>query len=226
LGVGAAMQGNTTWSAPQDPEAKKLFYASGRRPYSFKVGDKWIPMAYLGPFFLAFALPAATRDAFADNPNTVNESTLTKIGLTAASIPKVILTQTPLASVNGFLEALQGKVDTTVASAIGFQGGQFVPTSGLLRWMNKIVDPTYRKPVSIQETIEAGIPGLSKDVQAYQDEVGGDAKRPLTDIYLPYTMGTVNKESESDYQNKMEILKEKMKYKKEKQKVLREMKQQ
>jgi hypothetical protein len=226
LGVGAAMQGNTTWGAPQDPEAKKLFYASGRRPYSFKVGDKWIPMAYLGPFFLAFALPAAVRDSFADNPNTVNESTLTKIGLSAASIPKVILTQTPLASVNGFLEALQGKVDTTVASAIGFQGGQFVPTSGLLRWVNKIADPTYRKPISIQETIEAGIPGLSKDVQAYQDEVGGDAKRPWTDIYLPYTMGTVNKESESDYVNKMEILKAKMKYKKEKQKALREQKRQ
>lgn len=226
LGVGAAMQGNTTWGAPQDPEAKKMFYASGRRPYSFRVGDKWIPMVYLGPFFLAFALPAAARDAFADNPNSVNESTITKLGLAAAGIPKLILTQTPMASVNGFLEALQGKVDTTVSAAVGFQAGQFIPTSGTIRWVNKIVDPTYRKPVSIQETIASGIPGLSKDVKAYQDEVGGDAKRAWTDIYLPYTIGTVKKDFESDYQNKMEILKAKMKYKKEKQDALKEMKRQ
>jgi hypothetical protein len=206
-GVGMALQGRTTWGPPQDEKAKELFYASGRRPYSFEVGGKWIPMAYLGPFFLAFAMPAAARDAFADNPTLVDENFLTKLGTSAMGIPKILLSQTPVAGMNGLLEALQGKIDKNIASAVGFEGAQFIPTSGLLRWMNKIVDPTYRKPVSIMETIQSGIPGLSKDVEAYQEMEGGDAQRPWTDIYLPYTVGKQDEDIEDIFQYRKKKLK-------------------
>jgi hypothetical protein len=226
MGVGAAITGNTTWSPPQDPEAKKLFYASGRRPYSFRVGNRWIPMMYLGPAFLAFALPAAARDAFADNPNKINESVISKLGYAVAGIPKIILSQTPLSGVSGLMDALQGKIDTTTASAIGFQTGQFVPASGLLGWINKIVDPVYQKPVTIGETIKARIPGLSKDIEAYKDEMDLDAKRSWTDIYLPYTVGKVEPQKEEWYQSKMELLKERMKFAKEKKKLIKEEKRQ
>jgi hypothetical protein len=188
-GVGAAIQGDTTWGAPQDERAKRLFYASGRRPYSFRVGDKWFPLMYLGPFFVAYAIPAAARDAFADNPRAVNEGALTKLALAASGIPKIILSQTPVSGVNGLVEAMQGKLDKSVKASVGFQLGQFVPTSGLLRWMTKITDPVYRRPVSVFDTIQSGIPGLSQDLNAHVDETGADASRPWTDVYLPYTVG-------------------------------------
>jgi hypothetical protein len=85
---------------------------------------------------------------------------------------------------------------------VGFQGTQFIPASGMLRWFNKIVDPTYRKPVTIMETIEAGIPGLSQDVKAYKDQNGMDAHRPWTDVYLPYTLGEENVAEEQKLQNR------------------------
>jgi len=213
MGVGAAIQGSTTWGAPQDPKAKKLFYASGRRPYCWNpLGtNKWIPMAYLGPFFLAFALPAAARDAFADNPSSVDESMITRLGLAFAGIPKIILSQTPISGVSGFLEALQGKIDKNIAAAIGFEGAQFIPASGLLRWVNKMVDPVYRHPVSIGESIKAGVPGLSKDLKAYLDTGNKDAQRPWTDVYLPYTITAVDKQKEREYQNQVNQLKAKIK---------------
>jgi hypothetical protein len=213
MGVGAAIQGNTTWGAPQDPTTKKWFYASGRRPYSFRVGNRWIPMAYLGPFFLAFALPAAARDAFADNPASVDESMITRLGLAAAGIPKIILSQTPVSGVNGLLEALQGKIDKNVAAAIGFEGAQFIPASGLLRWVNKIVDPVYRHPVSISETIKSGVPGLSKDLKAYLDVNNKDAGRPWTDVYLPYTISKNDAQKELMFQRNISQLKAKIKLK-------------
>jgi hypothetical protein len=191
MGVGSAMTGNTTWGPPQDPDAKKYFYASGRRPYYFRppFTNKWYPMAYLGPFFLAYALPAAARDAFADNPASVDSSMISRLALAASGIPKIILSQTPVSGLSSLLDAMQGKLDKTVSASIGFQGSQFIPASGLLRWMTKIVDPTYRHPVSVLDTIKAGIPGLSDDLKAYLGANGKDAERTWTDIYLPYTIG-------------------------------------
>jgi hypothetical protein len=215
-GLGMALTGATTWGTPQDKKAKEQFYASGRRPYSFKVGDKWIPMSYLGPWFLAFALPAAARDAISDNPKSADENFVKKLGIAAGGIPKIILSQTPLAGVAGLIDALQGKMDTNVSAALGFQATQFIPGSGLIRWINKIVDPTYRKPVTITETIEAGIPGLSQDVKAYQDTNKIDATRPWTDIYLPYTVGTEDTANENKYMSRMDLLRRKMKDRKKK----------
>jgi len=146
-------------------------------------------MAYLGPFFLAYALPAAARDAFADNPASVDSSMISRLALAASGIPKIILSQTPVSGLSSLLDAMQGKLDKTVSASIGFQGSQFIPASGLLRWMTKIVDPTYRHPVSVLDTIKAGIPGLSDDLKAYLGANGKDAERTWTDIYLPYTIG-------------------------------------
>ena len=201
-GALSAFSGGTTWGPPRDPEAKKRFYSSGRRPYSFKVGDTWVPMMYLGPAFIAFALPAAARDAFYDNPEMADEPWLTKLGSAAMGIPKIILSQTPMSGFQGLLEALQGRMDKNIATTLGFQVTQLVPGSGMLRWMNKMVDPTYRKPVTIAETIEAGIPGLSKYVQAYKDQNNVDAKRPWTDVWLPYTLGEENINEEQRLQTR------------------------
>ena len=166
-------------------------------------------MMYLGPWFLALALPTAVKEAFADNPDYIDESYIKKLGYAAAGIPKIMLAQTPLASVDMLMGLLLGKIDRSLAKTIGFQASQFIPGSGLLRWFSKMTDPKYRKPVTVSETIKAGIPGLSNDLKAYT----GDATRDWTDIYLPYTIGNVNEKSEAKYQSRMEMLRRKMRVK-------------
>lgn len=190
MGVGFAILGRTTWGPPDDEKERELFYASGRRPYSFMAGGKWIPMSYLGPFFLAFALPAAARNAFAEDTKLIDKSFIEKLASAAAGIPKIIVSQTPTSGVNGLLEMLQGKADRTFSRNAGFQLGQFIPASGLLRWMTKVTDPVYRRPVTVAETIAAGIPGLSEDLKAYKNQDGSVTERDWTDLYLPYTAGT------------------------------------
>ena len=207
-GVGAALTGNTTWLAPQDAEARKRFYASGRRPCSFRIPgtNKWAPMMYLGPWFMAFAIPAAARDAFADNPDMVSKSTIEKLFYTALGIPRIILEQTSLFGMGDLLETLQGRNEKTTARFLGNIGSQFVPLAGTLAWINKMVDPVYRKPVTIAETIRSRIPGLSDDIKAYRDVTGIDAQRPWTDVYMPYTVGEKNTEEERGFQVRMEYL--------------------
>jgi hypothetical protein len=206
LGAVSALKGMTTWNAPKDEEAKKLFYKSGRRPYSFMVNGKWYPLAYLGPFMFAFGIPAAARDAFADNPEAVSDDTMDKVLKVATSIPKMILSQTPVSGLSTVLDALQGRIDKKGQSALGFGTTQFIPASGLVRWINKIVDPTYRKAVTAGETIKAGIPFLSKDIEARIDPEGEESKRDWTDIYMPYAIGKTDKEWEEMFQFKQEEL--------------------
>jgi len=79
IGALAAGQGNTTWEAPKDPKEKELWYASGRKPYSVKVGNQWIPMNYMGVLYPAFAIPAAVRDKFVDGPGALSDSTSQKL---------------------------------------------------------------------------------------------------------------------------------------------------
>lgn len=216
-GLAMAATGNTTWNAPTDEQARKLFYKSGRRPFSFRVGSKWYPMSYLGPFFLGFAIPAAAREAFIDNPNAVDDTVLEKLGNTASGVMQLVMSLTPISGLGKFLDALNGKPDRTISSTVGSIASQFVPLSGMQRWVNKIVDPTIRKPVTFLETIQSGIPGLSDTIAAYTDSEGMDVTRPLSDIWMPYTIGEEGEPPAGDmsyedqYQERMGQLKENVK---------------
>ncbi len=208
LGTIAAMTGNTTWGAPEDEQAKKIFYDSGRKPYSFRVGDRWIPMMYLGPGMVPFAIAAAAKDVLIDNPKTRNENMPSKIGRLLLAVPAMMADQLPLAGLGDFLNLVQGKVDYKISRVVGGLLTELVPAAGALRWIKEFVDPVYRKPHTIGETIAAGIPGLSKYVQSIKDSRGLDAKQDVVDALLPYKRGIISPSDEKQLQERMSLLKE------------------
>lgn len=199
-GIAAAAAGRTTWAAPQDKEEKREFYASGRRPYSVRIGNAWVPMVTFGPFALALAIPAAIRDAWKDNPKYAGEAWWSRLAAGTRGATGFFITQTPLTGAANFLEALQGDDDWTVGRATGFVGSQAIPASGLIRYVNNWIDPYYRRPKGPLETIAADIPGLSQGIEPYKDSLGKPVERKASDILPPYSVGKVDERRDRMYQ--------------------------
>jgi hypothetical protein len=201
MGALAAMNGQTTWGPPKDAESRRKFYASGRKPYSIQIGNKHIPLWYFGPYAFSLAIPAAARDALEDNPELAGTKWYTRMNSIAKNLARFYSEQTPMAGLNGFIKAISGDEDQTGEKALGFTAGQFIPMSGMVRWVNNWIDPTYRKASTFGDSMKRDIPILSKQLDAHLDENDDPAMRTLGDITLPWSVGTTNPTAEKLFQD-------------------------
>lgn len=204
MGVGGmlAMQDKTTWAAPTDKKQKELWYATGRKPYSIQIGDKWVPMWYFGPYALALGIPAALKHNYQDSKTAMSDGDLQKITKTVGELSKFVVNQTPLAGVGSFFQMLDGDADITAGNLAGFTIGQVIPAQGFIRWVNTIIDPTYRKARGFKETIMKDMPILSKQLEPYMLPNGEESKRLGINSFIPYDVGQVNNEYEPALQGR------------------------
>ncbi|MBU0959830.1 MAG: hypothetical protein KKB31_07825 [Nanoarchaeota archaeon] len=206
-GFALAMAGKTTGRPPEDPEERKLWYDSGRRPWSILIGDKWIPMWYFGIFSGALALPAAVLEVTTKDPKTVNAGYIRKGMEIVGSMASFFTSQTPLSNAGRALDIWTGRIDATAEGSMAFTLGQFVPASGFLRWANQLVlDPVYRRGGSFQEALVKDYPWISKGARPYLTSQGTPAKRPRPSVLLPYAYGTVAPEFEEKRKSRNELL--------------------
>ncbi len=217
MGALMAGTGNTIWAFPKDKKARELAYDAGYRPYSFRIpGTKqWVPMMYLGSGMLAFAIPAAIRDVMIDNPETRDQNLVIKMAKIGMAIPSMFVDQLPLEGLSSMLDMMQGKEDWSMKKVLGRTAMQLVPTSGMLQWIRNMTDPVYRKPITVLDTIKAGIPGLSDQLEARVTSDGLDAKMDIWDALSPYKIGKENEKYIPDYKDRLQILREKMQLKRE-----------
>ena len=209
-GVGAtlAMQGLTSWSAPRDKKERELFYASGRKPYSVKVGDKWVPMAYFGPFALSLALPASVKHYQEDTKTALTDSDMEQVKDAILSTSGFVTSQTPLSSTDGFFKAIGGDEDYTVDKVLGYVSSQAIPLAGMIRYINTILDPVYRKSKGYVESVESGIPELSKELEPIKTPDGKEAEREPTNALVPYDLGFSDKDYEIMLKTRRELQQE------------------
>lgn len=179
---------NTTWTAPTDQRTKELWYATGRKPFSMRVGNQWIPMWYLGPFALAVAVPAALKYNRDERKTKYTDSDGIKLARTIQGAARFLGSQTSTTSVENFFSIMSGQEDVTAEKALTFSGSQMIPFSGLVRYLNTIMDPTFRRTKTAKDTLYRDIPGLSAQLEPYLDPDGKEAKRNWTDWLLPYTI--------------------------------------
>jgi hypothetical protein len=199
LGSLFAYLGETTWTPPVSPEEKEWFYATGRKPFSFKVGEKWIPAWYLGPFALAFMFPAAIKHYSENTNQSMTNDVLDKIGDMAGGIGKFVASQTSAQSIGNFFSFMAGDIDYNVKNQVGFTIGQFIPLGAMVRYINKALDPIFRKAEGITEQTIKNIPFLSEDLPARQKPFGEESKREFFNLFLPYDVGVDDEIYESLY---------------------------
>lgn len=206
IGAKFALDGNTTWSAPTDPKEKEIFYASGRKPFSVKIGDKWVSMMYAGPFAQALAIPAAAKYYQEDNRTALTDSQMDKLGKVATSMAEYLSGQTFLEGINNFVKFFSGDADYTMGKNLGYTAGQIIPMQGLVRWVNSILDPIYRKAATFGEQIQSGIPGMSQKLEPYLTPEGQPSTREAVNAVTPYDISTNQPQYEPALKERQEKL--------------------
>ena len=189
IGATFALEGNTTWAPPSDAKEKEWFYASGRKPFSVRIGDKWIPFWYLGPFALAFGIPAAVKNYTVDQKQSLTEGQLDQMLKISEGLAQFIGSQSSTQSIGAFFQAVSGDIDYTFPQTTAFTLEQFIPANGLIRYINTMIDPVYRKSGSFLEQIQKDIPYLSQQLEARMTPLLETAKREPHNYFLPYDVG-------------------------------------
>lgn len=194
VGMLATLRGETTWRVPEDPEARALFFASGKKQYSIKIGDHWVPIWYFGPLGLSLMIPAMWRYHTLDSEKAYSTNFLEKIAKSIGDIGYVISEQTPLANISNFFKVLAGDVDIRGLDALGFSNEQLIPFIGTLRFVKDIIDPVYRKVTGtgwerFVQSWMRDLPFLSRMLEPYPSPTLEPLKRTALEIYLPYAIG-------------------------------------
>ena len=200
IGANAALEGRTTWSAPTDSKAKELFYASGKKPYSVKIGDKWVPLQTFGVFAWALGLPAAVKYYNDDSRTALTDSQIEKITKSLLSLGGFWSNQTFVSGLGSFVKLAEGDMDYTLPKNVAYTLGQLKPWEGLMRYVSTVIDPIYRKPSGFSQQLQADIPILTKGLPAYRDPMGEPSTRNVTNYISPYGMGQEKPEYNEFYQ--------------------------
>lgn len=208
-GVGAmlAAQDKTTWTAPKDKKERELFYASGKKPYSIKINDTWVPLTYFGPYALALAMPAAYKNFKYDTNTSATDDEFDVIKDATIGIGGYISQQTPLSGLGGLFKAIEGDADYKLASVMGFTSEQMIPMVGMVKYVNSWLDPIYRKSSGYLESIEKDLPELSKGLPSYPTPSGKPATREPMNYWLPYDVGFDEKAYDILLQKRKTLLK-------------------
>jgi len=197
-----ASEGNLTWAAPTDPQDKAIYYET-RKPFSIKIGGRWVPMQYMGPLAAMFALPAAYEYYDTVEKNALSSTQAEKAYNTLQQSFQFMTNQTFLTGLNNYIQILSGDPDYNFESSAGFTATQVIPYSGFLRYISQIIDPTMRKNTKFMDSFYQTVPGLSENSYPYMNPVGEEIKREPINYVLPYDIKTPSEDPayETLYQN-------------------------
>jgi hypothetical protein len=189
VGANMALEGRTTWAAPVDPKAKELFYASGKKPYSVKIGDKWVPMQSFGVFAWALGLPAAVKYYNDDSRTALTDTQIEKLTKATLALGGFWSNQTFVSGLGSFVKLAEGDMDYSLPKNVAWTMSQLKPWNGLMRYISTVIDPIYRKPAGFVQQLQSDIPIMTKGLPAYTEPSGEPSIRNITNYVTPYSMG-------------------------------------
>jgi hypothetical protein len=173
----SALVANTesTFDAPRGESDKADFYASGKRPFSILLGDRWVQYNKLGPLGYPFALAAAWKK-YQDDPAYQGKDMEKRVSAGVEAIAKFFGSQSYMQGLENLSAVAQGNVGSMVQSSAGVVR-QYVPLAAMLQWVNMILDPKQRVPTNMIERVTMSIPGLSQSLPVRMTPLGQESKR-------------------------------------------------
>jgi hypothetical protein len=201
IGAKMALDGNTTWAVPKNEKEKEAFYAAGKKPYSIKIGDKWVPMIMFGPFAYALALPASVKDANDRAP--LDASQMEKLTTALGGQAKFFTGQTYVQGMSDFIDVISGQSEGTAQTALAGIASQAIPLEGLKKYVTTVLDPVYRKKSTFADAFRGSTPIASKKLEPYTEpDTGEESRRNISDFVLPYSYGQAKGDSATKQQKK------------------------
>lgn len=168
--------GDSTWAAPTSEKGKEDFYASGRQPYSIKIGDQWVSYSRLGPLAYPIAMASAIKYYTQQDPKALTRTKGENLSKVIGGLAKFFSDQSYMQGIGDLVKTVQG--DTSAAKqTLANIPSQLIPLSALTGWVARILDPIYRRPGSVVDSLKSGIPGLSTQVAPYTNPAGLPSRR-------------------------------------------------
>jgi hypothetical protein len=182
MGTFATLSANdiVTGGGPANPETRKMLEATGWKPYSIKIGDKYVSYDRFDPLggIMGMAADAAEMMGQIQDPDQeqdLNDIVVAGIGLVLSNATPEFMMENIPDYFQVVSDLAEGKPSKTVNRFIANLGGSAIPFSSLLRSIRKEVDPVKRETRAEQESqqpvveeifnrIKNTIPGLSSDL--------------------------------------------------------------
>lgn len=159
-GIMAAMSGNITGGGPKNKVQKEALLATGWKPYSLKVGDKYVSYGRLDPFGMILGICADFAEIWAAGGEEDAETLQTAAAM-AFALPKNLTSKTYLKGLSDTLSAVMDP-DKNATWVMRQRGLSYIPS--FLAQTRRIVDPEMHEISGALDRIKDRIPGLSGDL--------------------------------------------------------------
>jgi N12 class adenine-specific DNA methylase/2'-5' RNA ligase len=168
MGIAAlTAQGFITGAGPSNDQKRRALREQGWTPWSFKIGDTYVPYQNLmGHWTLPIALAATLVESQSDKvePGTLDKNTASLFYF-VSNFGGVFLQQSGLVAIRDAIQAIQDPEQYWDAF-VDNQLSSMVPYRGFLNMFARAMDPMMKDPKSPLDAILMGIPGLSQMVPA------------------------------------------------------------
>lgn len=137
-----ALNGDLTWSIPTNKYEKESFYADGRKPYSIKVGDTWVPYNRIGPAGFPIALMGSIAHQWKNGPEVYSKKDFTKMTNVVSNMMQFFADQSYVQGIGDIVSTLQQGEGAGGATAATLENltRQVIPLSALQGWISRITD--------------------------------------------------------------------------------------
>jgi len=194
------MKNEIAFEPPKDEAGRKLFFDSGRKPYSVKIGENWVPFQYLELMSAPFLFMGAVNAAYREDPNALTNSEVDKLGLLMQKFVKsYLVSPTYLNNIANAVEAVNGVSGKDWGNAVAYPITGLVPFVGLYRDVLDILDPKRRKKSTAWDEFNALYLPLRQQMETYKTSEMTDVPLNTSEIYAPYGIGTANNKYNDDY---------------------------
>jgi hypothetical protein len=150
-----AAQGLITGGGPKDKNLVRELRETGWQPYSIDVGETYYAYSRLDPLGALIGITADASEILGQLPEDDALSIASALGL---AVSKHMVSKTYLEGLSNVLEAIQKPDEGAHTYAKGFVRS-LVP--GLVRQIERQLDPTVRETRTLLDEIKAAVPGWS-----------------------------------------------------------------
>lgn len=193
-----ASAGLVTGYGSTDERTRNAQMEAGWRPWSAKVGDKYVPYQnLLGPFAVPVALAATLVEAMQNGMS--QQKAEAALGTFVRNAGQYTLDASGLKGISDFLKGVlsqrEGDMGRAAEQYVEGAATSIVPFGGALGTLARMTDPTVRNPDSVIEAILSRLPGLSRTVPSSLDRWGEEKTRTMQGPLALLPTGGVSQES-------------------------------
>lgn len=206
LGVGSyVMTGKVTGRGPKDKGEREMLEAQGWKPYSLKIGDKYVSYNNLGAVSLALGTAADTYEALGDYKSIGKEEATDALARASLAFGNNIYNQSFFTGIQDALDAIDDPANAGSRFLSNTAVGMILPA--IVGDASRSIDTTVRQPKGFVETLKSRTPFLSKEVTPKRNIFGEEVKREesgIASFIQPFQTSTEVKSKTFDLLNSID----------------------